>query len=60
MSAANLKKRPEIVVTDGFTLNPGDLSWRKLQSLGRVQVYDHTPTGEMAVRAASATILIVN
>lgn len=60
MSAANLKKRPEIVVTDGFTLNPGDLSWRKLQSLGRVQVYDHTPTGEMAVRAAFATILIVN
>jgi len=60
MSAANLKKRPEIVVTDGFTLNPGDLSWRKLQSLGHVQLYDHTPAGEMAGRAASATILIVN
>lgn len=60
MSAANLKKRPEIVVTDGFTLNPGDLSWRKLQSLGHVELYDHTLTGEMASRAASASILIVN
>jgi len=60
MSAANLKKRPEIVVTDGFTLNPGDLSWRKLQSLGRVEIYDHTPAVEMAGRSASANILIVN
>jgi len=60
MSGANLKKRPEIVVTDGFTLNPGDLSWRKLQSLGHVGLFDHTPAGEMASRCASATILIVN
>lgn len=60
MLAANLKKRPEIIVTDGFTLNPGDLSWRKLQSLGHVELFDHTSAADMALRAARATILIVN
>ncbi len=60
MSATKLNKRPEIVVTDGFTLNPGDLSWRKLQSLGNVVVYDHAPAAELAARAAHATVLIVN
>ncbi|NUO00820.1 MAG: D-2-hydroxyacid dehydrogenase [Saprospiraceae bacterium] len=60
MSGANLKKRHEIVVTDGHTLNPGDLSWRKLQSLGNLALFEHTPAGEMAARAAAATILIVN
>lgn len=30
----------EIVVLDGYTLNPGDLSWKSLESLGNVRVYD--------------------
>ena len=32
----------KIVVLDGYTENPGDLSWEGLESLGRVTVYDHT------------------
>ncbi len=60
MSATNLKKRPEIVVTDGYTLNPGDLSWRKLESLGHVEIFDHTSPSEALQRFAPASILVVN
>ncbi len=34
----------KIVVLDGHTLNPGDLSWNGLQQLGDVMVYDRTAT----------------
>ena len=30
----------KIVVLDGFTLNPGDLSWEGLNELGEVTVYE--------------------
>ncbi|MBN2293391.1 MAG: D-2-hydroxyacid dehydrogenase [Pirellulales bacterium] len=33
----------KIVVVDGYTLNPGDLSWMGLERLGNVVVHDHTP-----------------
>ncbi|MCK0188989.1 D-2-hydroxyacid dehydrogenase [Arenibacter sp. F20364] len=32
----------KIVILDGYTLNPGDLSWEKLKDIGEVQVYDRT------------------
>ncbi|UWG99085.1 D-2-hydroxyacid dehydrogenase [Dehalobacter sp. DCM] len=32
----------KIVVLDGYTLNPGDISWNKLESLGDLTVYDRT------------------
>lgn len=32
----------KIVVLDGYTLNPGDLSWDGLKKLGEVIVYDRT------------------
>ena len=43
-----------IVVLDGFTLNPGDLSWDELQSLGPCAIYDRTPPGRSR-RAAPPT-----
>jgi glycerate dehydrogenase len=49
-----------IVVLDGFTLNPGDLSWEPLQRLGRVQVYDRTPPGRIVERALDAEIVLTN
>src|SRR5437879_5158145 len=49
-----------IVVLDGFTLNPGDLSWAELQSLGHCEIYDRTPRAEINGRAASAQILLTN
>lgn len=33
----------KIVVLDGYTLNPGDLSWKELEALGSLTVYDRTP-----------------
>ena len=49
-----------IVVLDGYTLNPGDLNWSALQALGNVTVYDRTPEREVAERAKDAHILLTN
>src|ERR1051325_4017082 len=49
-----------IVVLDGFTLNPGDLSWDQLKSLGACQIFDRTPPAEMLRRAAQAEIVLTN
>jgi glycerate dehydrogenase len=53
-------ERPQIVILDGRTLNPGDLSWQALESLGEVSVHDYTPPGAIIERAAMADILLVN
>jgi glycerate dehydrogenase len=50
----------KIVVLDGYTLNPGDLSWEGLEALGDVTVYDRTPTELILERAAGAEILLTN
>src|SRR5260370_35328920 len=49
-----------IVVLDGFTLNPGDLSWEPLASLGPCKVYDRTAPDQVTGRAAPAEILLTN
>ena len=49
-----------IVVLDGYTLNPGDLSWSALEALGNVKVFDRTPPGQVALRAKDANILLTN
>jgi glycerate dehydrogenase len=49
-----------IVVLDGYTLNPGDLSWGELESLGSCKVYDRTAPAELIDRAAAAEILLTN
>jgi glycerate dehydrogenase len=49
-----------IVVLDGFTLNPGDLSWSELESLGACKIYDRTPASEVINRANDAHILLTN
>lgn len=50
----------EIVVLDGFTLNPGDLDWNELQSLGHCVVYERTARAELLRRAIPADILLTN
>lgn len=50
----------KIVVLDGYTENPGDLSWEALQNLGDVTVYDRTPAEEIISRIADAEIVITN
>ena len=43
----------KIVVLDGYTLNPGDLSWEGLEALGELTVYDHS-LDEQAVERRSS------
>ncbi|MBS4219081.1 D-2-hydroxyacid dehydrogenase [Bacillus sp. FJAT-49711] len=49
-----------IVVLDGYTLNPGDLDWASLEGLGNVTVYDRTNTDEIISRAADAQVVLTN
>ena len=50
----------KIVILDGYTANPGDLSWKDLEELGDVTVYDRTLSGETVERAADADIILTN
>ncbi len=54
----------DIVILDGYTENPGDLSWSGFEALGSVKVYDRTPYAsgneEILRRARGARILITN
>jgi glycerate dehydrogenase len=50
----------KIIVLDGHTLNPGDLSWEKLNTLGEVVIYDRTPSDKILERSAGAEVLITN
>lgn len=49
-----------IVVLDGYTLNPGDLSWAGLEQYGTVEVYDRTAPGEVIDRIGDAEIVFTN
>ena len=51
---------PNIVILDGYTLNPGDLDWSGLEALGNVSYYDRTTISEIMERAENAEVLIVN
>ncbi len=50
----------KIVVLDGYTLNPGDLSWRGLELLGEVTVYDRTSAEDITARIGEASIVLTN
>ena len=53
----------KIVVLDGYTENPGDLSWSELEKLGSVTAYDRTAYAEsplIAERIGDAEIVVMN
>ena len=50
----------KIVVLDGYTLNPGDLSWERLLDLGEVVLHDRTPSDKILERSKGAEVLITN
>ena len=50
----------KIVILDGYTANPGDLSWRELEKMGDVTVYERTSPEETVVRAADAEVVLTN
>ena len=50
----------KIVVLDGFMANPGDLSWKGLEALGELAVFDRTKPEKTVTRAADAEIVLTN
>ncbi len=50
----------KIVVLDGHTLNPGDLSWEDLEAFGEYTVYDRTAPEDILRRAGDAQIVLTN
>ncbi len=50
----------KIVILDGYSANPGDLTWKELEQMGTVTVYDRTAPSETVARAAEADIVLTN
>ena len=50
----------KIVVLDGYGVNPGDLSWDALESLGDVEVYPRTAPEDVIDRCFNAEIILTN
>ena len=52
--------KANIVITDGYTLNPGDNPWDELAALGNLTIYERLGIDEVAERCRKADILVVN
>ena len=50
----------KIVILDGYTANPGDLSWKELEEMGNLTVYERTKPGDTVPRAKDADIVLTN
>ncbi len=50
----------KIVILDGYTLNPGDLSWEGIKNLGDCTFFDRTPPELTIERAADAEAVFTN
>lgn len=55
-----MEARPRLVVLDGHTTNPGDLSWEPLARLGALEVHPRTTPQQLAARLAGADVVITN
>jgi glycerate dehydrogenase len=50
----------KIVVTDGATLNPGDLSWDRLKTMGECEIYERSTYDENLQRCKDADVAVTN
>lgn len=50
----------KIVVLDGYSANPGDLSWDGLRTFGELTVYDRTKACDVIERAKDADLILAN
>lgn len=50
----------KIVILDGYTENPGDLSWKDIEALGELTVYDRTPADKIIERIGDAEVVFTN
>lgn len=55
-----MNMKQNIVILDGYTTNPGDLSWEPLENFGNLTVYDRTPHDLILERAKDAELLLTN
>lgn len=55
-----MSTRPLLVVLDGHTLNPGDLSWEPLQALADCRIHNRTSAADILARSAGARLLLTN
>ena len=49
-----------IVILDGYALNPGDLSWKGLEKFGEITIHDRTSPEDLVKRARHANIILTN
>jgi glycerate dehydrogenase len=56
----NQQVNMKIVILDGYTLNPGDLSWDGLRDFGDLTIYDRTPVDLVVERALGADVVFTN
>jgi len=49
-----------ITILDGYALNPGDLSWDPMESLGKVKIYARTSRSEIVERCIGSEIVLTN
>ena len=50
----------KIVILDGYTANPGDLSWKALEEMGELTVYERTKPEETIDKAKDAEVVLTN
>jgi len=50
----------KIAILDGFTLNPGDLSWQPVHDLGECKIYERTDARDVLTRCRDAQIVFTN
>ena len=50
----------KIVVLDGYAANPGDISWKEMEELGELVVFDRTTPQQVVERAADADAILTN
>lgn len=50
----------KIVILDGYTINPGDLSWSELEKYGELTVYERTPAKFIVSRIGNAEIVMTS
>ena len=49
-----------LVILDGYALNPGDLSYDCLRQFGTLTIYDRTSPDELIARAIDADAVLTN
>jgi glycerate dehydrogenase len=53
-------KNTNIVILDGYTINPGDNPWSSVEALGNCVIYDRTPSELKVERARHADIILTS